>query len=62
MKNLLMFLNKHFQHFCEIDQKLLNATRHAYRLFKLQFKKLNENNKFSFEFDVVDDDENADVL
>ena len=62
MKNLLMFLNEHFQRFCEINQKLLNATRHAYRLFELQLKKLNENNKFSFEFDVVDDDENADVF
>ena len=62
MKNLLMFLNEHFQRFCKIDQKLLNATRHAYRLLKLQLKKLNENNEFSFKFDVVDDDENADVF
>ena len=62
MKNFLMFLNKHFQRFCEINQKLLNATRHAYRLFELQLKKSNENNEFSFKFDVVDDDENADVF
>ena len=62
MKNLLMFLNEHLQRFCEIDQRLLNATRHAYRLLKLQLEKLNENNKFSFKFNVVDDDENADVF
>ena len=35
---------------------------HTYRLFELQLKKLNENNEFSFEFDVVDDDEDADVF
>ena len=62
MKNFLMFLNEHFQRFCEIDQKLLNATRHAYCFFELQLEKSNENNKFSFEFDVVDDDEDADVF
>ena len=62
MKNLLMFLNEHLQRFCEINQKLLNATRHAYRLFKLQLKKSNENNEFLFEFNVVNDDENADVF
>ena len=57
-----MFLNEHFQCFCEIDQKLLNATRHAYHFFELQFEKSDENNEFSFKFDVVDDDENADVF
>ena len=62
MKNFLMFLNEHLQRFCKIDQKLLNATRHAYCLFKLQFKKSNENNEFSFKFDVIDDDEDADVF
>ena len=62
MKNFLMFLNEHFQRLCEIDQRLLNAMCHAYRLFELQFKKSDENNKFSFKFNVVDDDENADVF
>ena len=62
MKNLLIFLNEHFQRFCEINQKLLNATRHAYRLFKLQFKKSNENSEFSFKFNVVNNNENADVF
>ena len=62
MKNLLMFLNKHFQRFCEIDQKLLNATRYAYRFFKLQFKKSDENNKFSFKFNVVNDNKNVNVF
>ena len=62
MKNLLMFLNEHLQRFCEINQKLLNATRHAYRLFELQLEKSNENNEFSFKFDVVNNDENADVF
>ena len=62
MKNFLMFLNEHFQRFCEINQKLLNATRHVYRFLELQLKKSDENNKFSFKFDVVDDDENANVL
>ena len=57
-----MFLNEYFQRFCEINQKLLNATRHAYRFFELQFEKLNENNKFSFKFDVINDDEDADVF
>ena len=54
-----MFLNKHFR---EINQKSLNATRHVYRFFKLQFKKSNENNKFSFKFNIVNDDENANVF
>ena len=62
MKNFLMFLNEHLQRFCEINQRLLNATRHTYRLFELQLEKSNENNKFSFEFNVVNDDENADVF
>ena len=62
MKNLLMFLNEHLQRFCEINQKLLNATRYMYRLLKLQLEKSDENNKFSFKFDVVNDDENADVF
>ena len=56
-----MFLNKHFQRFCEIDQKLLNATRHAYRLSKIKLSKLNEKNKFSFEFNVVDDDDDVEI-
>ena len=56
-----MFLNKHLQRLCEIDQKLLNATRHAYRLFKLKLQKLNENNEFSFEFNVVDDDDDVEI-
>ena len=56
-----MFLNEHFQRFCEIDQKLLNATRHAYRLFKMKFSKSNENSEFSFEFNVVDDDDDAEI-
>ena len=62
MKNLLMFLNEYFQRFCKIHQKLLNATRYAYRLFKLQFKKLNKNNKFSFKFNVVNDDKNVNIF
>ena len=62
MKNLLMFLNERFQHFCEIDQKLLNATRHIYCFFELQFEKLNKNNKFLFKFDILNDDESADVF
>ena len=62
MKNFLMFLNEHFQRLCEIDQRLLNATRHAYRFFELQLEKSNENSEFSFKFNVVDDDENADVF
>ena len=62
MKNFLMFLNEQLQRFCEIDQKLLNATRHAYCFFELQLKKSNENNKFLFKFNVVDDDENIDVF
>ena len=57
-----MFLNEHLQRFCEIDQKLLNMTRHAYYLFELQLKKLNENSEFSFKFDIVNDDEDADVF
>ena len=62
MKNLLMFLNESFQCFCEIDQKLLNATRHTYRLFKLQLEKLNENNELKFKFNIINDNENADVF
>ena len=62
MKNFLMFLNEHLQRLCEIDQKLLNATRHMYRLLELQLEKSDENNEFSFEFNVVDNDENADVF
>ena len=62
MKNLLMFLNKHFQRFCEIDQKLLNATRYTYRFFELQLEKSDENNEFSFKFNVVNDDKNTDVF
>ena len=57
-----MFLNEHFQRFYEINQKLLNATRYAYHLLELQFKKSDENNKFSFKFNVVNDDENTDVF
>ena len=56
-----MFLNKHLQRFCEIGQKLLNATRHTYCLSKIKFLKLNEKNKFLFEFNVVDDDENVKI-
>ena len=62
MKNFLMFLNEYLQRFCEIDQKLLNATRHVYCFLELQLEKSNENNEFSFKFNVVDDDENADVF
>ena len=62
MKNFLMFLDEHAQRFCKINQKLLNAIRHAYCLFKLQFEKSDENNKFLFKFNVVNDDENADVF
>ena len=56
-----MFLNKHFQRFCEIDQKLLNATRHAYRLLKMKLSKLNKKNEFSFKFNVVDDDDDVEI-
>ena len=62
MKNLLMFLNEHFQRFCEINQKLLNATYYAYFFLKLQLEKLNKNNKFLFKFNVVNDDENVNVF
>ena len=62
MKNLLMFLNKYLQRFCEINQKLLNAMHYAYRLLKLQLEKSDKNSKFSFKFDVVDDDINVDVF
>ena len=62
MKNLLMFLNKHLQRFCEINQKLLNATRHAHCFFKLQLKKLNKNNEFLFKFNIVNDNENVNVF
>ena len=56
-----MFLNEHFQRFCEIDQKLLNATRYAYYFFEMKFSKSNENNKFLFKFNVVDDDNNVKI-
>ena len=56
-----MFLNEHFQHFCEINQKLLNATRHAYRLLKIKLSKSNEKNKFLFKFNVVDDDDDVEI-
>ena len=62
MKNLLMFLNKYLQYFCEIDQRLLNATRLAYCFFELQLKKLNKNNKSLFKFNVVDDNKNVNVF
>ena len=56
-----MFLNEHFQRFCEIGQKLLNATRHAYHLSKMKFLKSNEKNEFLFKFNVVDDDDDVKV-
>ena len=56
-----MFLNEHLQRFCEIDQKLLNATRHAYRLSKIKLSKSNEENEFSFKFNVIDDDDDAET-
>ena len=56
-----MFLNEHLQRFCEIDQKLLNATRHAYRLSKIKLSKLNEKSEFLFKFNVVDDDDNIKI-
>ena len=56
-----MFLNEHLQHFCEIGQKLLNATRHAYRLLKMKFSKSNEKSEFSFKFNVVDDDDDNEI-
>ena len=56
-----MFLNEHLQRFYEINQKLLNATRHAYRLLKMKFSKLNEKSEFSFEFNVVDDDDDVEI-
>ena len=56
-----MFLNKHFQRFCEINQKLLNATHYAYRFFKIKLLKLNKNNKFLFKFNVVNDDDNVKI-
>ena len=56
-----MFLNKHLQRFCEIDQKLLNATRYAYRLSKIKFSKSNEKNEFLFKFNVVDDNDNIKI-
>ena len=62
MKSLLMFLNERFQYFCEIDQRLLNATRYTYCFFELQLEKSNENNKFSFEFDIINNDENVNVF
>ena len=56
-----MFLNEHLQHFCEINQKLLNATRHAYRFSKMKFSKSNEKNESSFKFSVVDDDDDVKI-
>ena len=56
-----MFLNQHFQRFCEINQKLLNATRHAYRFLKIKFSKLNKKSKFSFKFNIIDDDDDAEI-
>ena len=56
-----MFLNEYFQRFYEIDQRLLNATRHAYRFSKMKFLKLNEENKFLFKFNVVDDDDDIKI-
>ena len=56
-----MFLNKHFQCFCEIDQKLLNATRHVYRFSKIKFLKLNKKNKFLFKFNVINDDNDVKI-
>ena len=56
-----MFLNEHLQHLCEINQKLLNATRHAYHLSKIKLLKSNKKNKFSFKFNIVDDDDDAEI-
>ena len=56
-----MFLNKYFQRFYKIDQKLLNATRHAYHFSKMKFLKLNEKNEFLFEFSVVNDDNDVEI-
>ena len=56
-----MFLNEHFQHFYKINQKLLNATRHVYRFSKIKLLKLNEKNKFSFQFNIVDDDNDVKI-
>ena len=36
--------------------------RHVYRFFELQLKKLNKNSKFLFKFNIVDDNEDADVF
>ena len=33
--------------------------RYVYRLLKLQLEKSNKNNKFSFKFDVINDDKNV---
>ena len=57
-----MFLNEHLQRFCEIDQKLLNATRYAHCFSELKLSKLNENNEFSFKFNVINDNENENVF
>ena len=62
MKNFLMFLNEHFQRLCEIDQRLLNATRYAYCLFELQLEKSDKDSEFLFKFNIVNDDEDADVF
>ena len=56
-----MFLNEYLQYFYEINQKLLNATRHAYCFFELKLKKSNKNNKFSFEFNVINDDDDIEI-
>ena len=56
-----MFLNKHFQYFCEINQKLLNATRHAYCFSKIKLLKLNEIIKFIFKFNVINDDDDVKI-
>ena len=61
IENLLMFLNKHFQRFYEIDQRMFNATRYAYRLSKIKLSKSNKKNEFLFKFNIVDDDNDAEI-
>ena len=56
-----MFLNEHFQRLCEIDQRLLNATRYAYHFSKIKLSKSNKKSEFSFKFNVVNDDDNAET-
>ena len=56
-----MFLNECFQCFCEINQKLLNVTRHMYHLLELKFEKSNKNDKFLFKFNIVDDNNNVKI-